>query len=205
MYEDLTQRELEVLFFIKSFIQSNGYPPTVREICEGKDIKSTSTVYYTLEKLEDKAYIRRLPSKTRAIEIIDSDLDDFLVKKKTVDIPIVGTVTAGIPILAVENISDTFPLAADFVRDRDLFILKVQGDSMINVGIFSGDFAIIEKTSYAENGQIVLALIGDESTLKTFYKEENRIRLQPENDSMSPIFSTDVEILGKLIGIFRKI
>ncbi len=204
MYEDLTQREMEVLFYIKSFIESNGYPPTVREICAGKDIKSTSTVHYALANLENKNYIRRRSSKTRAIEIVDMTGDNILEKKKTVDIPIVGTVTAGIPILAVENISDTFPLPADFVRDRDLFILKVQGDSMINVGIYSGDYVIIEKRSTANNGDIVLALIEDESTIKTFYKEEARFRLQPENDTMKPIYVQNVDILGLVIGLFRK-
>lgn len=204
MYEDLNQRQLEILFFIKKEIERKGYPPTVREICAGVGIKSTSTVHYALERLENKNYIKKDPSKTRAIEIIDQDDGFFSSKKKTIDVPILGRVTAGIPILAVENLEDTVPLSCDFVRDRNVFVLKVEGESMINAGILDGDYVVIEKTSYAENGDKVLALIEDEATIKTFYKERNGFRLQPENDFMKPIYVQDLSILGKIIGLYRK-
>ena len=205
MYEDLNQRELEILFFIKRFIESKSYPPTVREICSGCNIKSTSTVYYALEKLETTNYIRKDASKTRAIEIVPQDDDILMLKKKTVDVPVLGKVTAGAPILAVQNIEDTMPLPVDYVSDKELFILKVSGESMINAGIFDGDYVIIEKTNSARNGEKVLALIEDEATIKTFYKENNRYRLQPENDSMEPFYFDKVEILGKIVGLYRKI
>lgn len=207
MYSDLNQRELEILFFIKKDIERRGYPPTVREICKGCNIKSTSTVHYALEKLESRNYIRKDASKTRAIEIVSQD-DDFLIaKKKTVDIPIIGKVTAGAPILAFENIEDTFPLPVDFVKDKDVFILKVSGESMINAGILDGDYVIIEKQNSAENGDMVCALVDDEeATIKTFYKdtEKQMIRLQPENSFMKPIYRKEVVILGKIIGLYRK-
>lgn len=205
MYEDLNQRELEILFFIKRFIESKSYPPTVREICTGCNIKSTSTVYYSLEKLESTNYIRKDASKTRALEIVPQDDDILMLKKKTVDVPIVGRVTAGAPILAVQNIEDTMPLPVDFVSNKELFILKVKGESMINVGIFDGDYVIIEKTNSARNGEKVLALIDDEATIKTFYKEKDRYRLQPENDNMEPFYFDKVDILGKIVGLYRKI
>ena len=204
MYEDLNQRELEILFFIKRFIESKSYPPTVREICTGCNIKSTSTVYYSLEKLESTNYIRKDASKTRAIEIVPQDDDILMLKKKTVDVPIVGHVTAGAPILAVQNIEDTMPLPVDFVSNKELFILKVKGESMINVGICDGDYVIIEKTNSARNGEKVLALIDDEATIKTFYKEKDRYRLQPENDNMEPFYFDKVDILGKIVGLYRK-
>lgn len=205
MYDELNQRELEILFFIKRFIESKSYPPTVREICSGCNIKSTSTVYYALEKLESTNYIRKDASKTRAIEIVPQDDDILMLKKKTVDVPVLGKVTAGAPILAVQNIEDTMPLPVDYVSDKELFILKVSGESMINAGIFDGDYVIIEKTNSARNGEKVLALIEDEATIKTFYKENNRYRLQPENDSMEPFYFDKVEILGKIVGLYRKI
>lgn len=204
MYEDLNQRELEILFFIKRFIESKSYPPTVREICTGCNIKSTSTVYYSLEKLESTNYIRKDASKTRALEIVPQDDDILMLKKKTVDVPIVGRVTAGAPILAVQNIEDTMPLPVDFVSNKELFILKVKGESMINVGICDGDYVIIEKTNSARNGEKVLALIDDEATIKTFYKEKDRYRLQPENDNMEPFYFDKVDILGKIVGLYRK-
>ncbi|MBS6610011.1 MULTISPECIES: transcriptional repressor LexA [Peptoniphilus] len=205
MYEDLNQRELEILFFIKRFIESKSYPPTVREICSGCNIKSTSTVYYALEKLESTNYIKKDASKTRAIEIVPQDDDILMLKKKTVDVPIVGKVTAGAPILAVQNIEDTMPLPIEFATDKELFILKVSGESMINAGIFDGDYVIIEKCNSARNGEKVLALIDDEATIKTYYKEKNRFRLQPENDSMEPLYFDNIDILGKIVGLYRKI
>ena len=200
MYEDLNQRELEILFFIKRFIESKSYPPTVREICSGCNIKSTSTVYYALEKLESTNYIKKDASKTRAIEIVPQDDDILMLKKKTVDVPIVGK-----PILAVQNIEDTMPLPIEFATDKELFILKVSGESMINAGIFDGDYVIIEKCNSARNGEKVLALIDDEATIKTYYKEKNRFRLQPENDSMEPLYFDKIDILGKIVGLYRKI
>ncbi|MDU6783012.1 transcriptional repressor LexA [uncultured Peptoniphilus sp.] len=204
MYEDLNQRELEILFFIKRFIESKSYPPTVREICSGCNIKSTSTVYYALEKLETTNYIRKDASKTRALEIVPQDDDILMLKKKTVDVPILGRVTAGAPILAVQNIEDTMPLPVDFVSNKELFILKVKGESMINAGICDGDYVIIEKANSARNGEKVLALIDEEATIKTFYKEKDRYRLQPENDNMEPFYFDKVDILGKIVGLYRK-
>ena len=205
MYEDLEKREMEILFYIKRFIDSNGYPPSIREICNGCNIKSTSTVHSNLEKLELKNYIRRGATINRAIEVIRQD-DDFLsAKKNTTDIPILGRVAAGLPILASENISDTVPMATDFVKDRNLFFLTVQGESMIDAGILDGDQVLIEPASSAEEGEIILALIEDEATIKTFYRDEEnqRFRLQPENSTMEPIYVDDLKVLGRVIGLYR--
>ena len=204
MYDDLSQREINVLLYIKKTLEQKGYPPTVREICYGAGIKSTSTVHASLNKLADKNYIRRDPTKPRAIEILDQEENILLSKKKTVDIPILGKVTAGVPILAVENIEDTMPLPADFSANKELFILRVTGDSMINLGILDGDYVIIEKRNFANNGQHVLAMIEDEATIKTFYKEKNGFRLQPENDFMDPIYVKNLDILGIIVGLYRK-
>ncbi|MDD7362996.1 MAG: transcriptional repressor LexA [Peptoniphilus sp.] len=205
MYEELSDRETAILFYIKRYIDTNGYPPSIRDICTGCNIKSTSTVHSYLEKLEYKNYIRRAATMNRAIEVIQQD-DDFLFsKKKTIDIPILGRVAAGMPILATENISDTVPLSTEFVRDRNLFFLTVQGESMIDAGILDGDQVLIEQVSSAEEGEIVLALIDDEATIKTFYrdKDNNRFRLQPENSTMDPIYVDQLQILGKVIGLYR--
>ena len=205
MYEDLEKREMEILFYIKRFIDSNGYPPSIREICNGCNIKSTSTVHSNLEKLELKNYIRRGATINRAIEVIRQD-DDFLsAKKKTTDIPILGRVAAGLPILASENISDTVPMATDFVKDRNLFFLTVQGESMIDAGILDGDQVLIEPVSSAEEGEIILALIEDAATIKTFYRDEEnqRFRLQPENSTMEPIYVDELKVLGRVIGLYR--
>lgn len=205
MYEDLEKREMEILFYIKRFIDSSGYPPSIREICNGCNIKSTSTVHSNLEKLELKNYIRRGATINRAIEVIRQD-DDFLsAKKKTTDIPILGRVAAGLPILASENISDTVPMATDFVKDRNLFFLTVQGESMIDAGILDGDQVLIEPASSAEEGEIILALIEDEATIKTFYRDEEnqRFRLQPENSTMEPIYVDELKVLGRVIGLYR--
>lgn len=204
MYEDLNQRETEIMLFIKKATETKGYPPTVREICKQLNIKSTSTVHGSLEKLELKGYIRKDPTKPRAIEILDTDEDLLMTKKKTVDIPIVGRVTAGEPILAYQNIEDTYPIPVRFAEGKNLFILKVSGESMINSGIIDGDFVIIEKTDYAMNGEKVLALIDDEATIKTFYKEDGYFRLQPENDFMEPIIVKELKILGKIVGLYRQ-
>ncbi|HUS89402.1 MAG TPA: transcriptional repressor LexA [Desulfosporosinus sp.] len=202
MYPDLSLRQTKILEFIKQEIRKKGYPPAVREIGEAVGLLSSSTVHGHLQTLEDKGYIRRDPTKPRAIGILDSS-SDILDAKKVVHIPVVGRVTAGQPILAVENIEGTFPLPADLVRLDNVFMLKVQGESMIGAGILDGDFIIVRQQNEARNGEIVVALIGDEATVKRFFKERTLIRLQPENSSMEPIYSQDVSILGKVIGVFR--
>ncbi|MCO1600222.1 MULTISPECIES: transcriptional repressor LexA [Desulfosporosinus] len=202
MYPDLSQRQTNILEFIKEEIRKKGYPPAVREIGEAVGLLSSSTVHGHLQTLEDKGYIRRDPTKPRAIEILDSS-SEALEMKKVVQVPIVGHVTAGQPILAVENIEGTFPLSADFVRHDNIFMLRVQGESMIGAGILDGDYIIVRQQSDARNGEIVVALIGDEATVKRFFKERTLIRLQPENPSMEPIYSQDVSILGKVVGVFR--
>src|SRR5665648_85740 len=202
MYPDLSLRQTNILEFIKDQIRKKGYPPAVREIGEAVGLLSSSTVHGHLQTLEDKGYIRRDPTKPRAIEILDSS-SDLLDAKKVVHIPIIGRVTAGQPILAVENIEGTFPLPADFVRQDSDFMLKVQGESMIGAGILDGDFIIVRQQNEARNGEIVVALIGEEATVKRFYKERTLIRLQPENPSMEPIYSQNVSILGKVVGVFR--
>ncbi|NLY67675.1 MAG: transcriptional repressor LexA [Tissierellia bacterium] len=203
MYEDLSQNQIKILNFIKDQIQLKGYPPSVREICKGVNLKSTSTVHRHLEKLESKGYIRKDPTKPRAIEVLDKSDDTSLPIKKTVDIPIVGRVTAGEPILAVEHIEDTFPIPAEMAERGSLFMLKVQGDSMINAGILNGDYVIVKQQNDAINGDIVVALLDNEATVKRFYKEKDHIRLQPENDAMSPIITDNAIILGKVIGLYR--
>ncbi len=205
MYEDLSQKQIEILHFIKNHIQRQGYPPSVREICKGVNLKSTSTVHRHLEILENKEYIRKDPTKPRAIEILNKDDDSLFTPKKTVDIPIIGKVTAGQPILAIEHIEDTFPVPIEIAERGSLFMLKVEGDSMIDAGIYSDDFVLVKQQNDANNGDIVVALIEDEATVKTFYKEKDHIRLQPENTSMEPILTNNVIILGKVIGLYRKI
>lgn len=200
-YGKISAKQKEILEYIKQSILSHGYPPAVREICEAVHLKSTSSVHSHLETLEKNGYIRRDPSKPRAIEIIDDNFN--LTRRELVNVPIVGTVTAGEPILAIENIQGYFPIMPEFVNNKQTFMLKVKGESMINAGIFDGDLAIIEKCQTARNGEIIVALIENEATLKTFYKENNYIRLQPENDKMDPIIVEDCVILGKLVGLFR--
>ncbi|GAB6174643.1 transcriptional repressor LexA [Paradesulfitobacterium aromaticivorans] len=204
MYSDLRQRQIAILDFIKKEIRQKGYPPSVREIGDAVGLMSSSTVHGHLQTLEEKGYIRRDPTKPRAIEILDS-FSDAVNDKRVTHIPIVGKVTAGQPILAVENIEDTFPLPKDVVHDDTVFMLKVQGDSMIEAGILDGDFIVVRQQQVARNGEIVVALIEDEATVKRFFKEKNLIRLQPENSTMEPIYSQDVRILGKVIGVFRMI
>lgn len=192
--------QMEIYNFLKKTTLEKGYPPSVREICEAVGLRSTSTVHGHLSRLEKKGYIRRDPTKPRAIEFTKEEV----VPKEMVRIPVVGKVTAGMPILAVENIEDTFSLPLQFIHsNKELFMLKVSGTSMIEAGINDGDYAIIEKTNVASNGDKVIALIKNEATLKTFYKEKDHIRLQPENSTMEPIIVDDCSILGKLIGIFR--
>lgn len=205
MYEDLSQKQVEILEFIKKEIQMKGYPPAVREICVGVNLKSTSTVHSHLEKLEQKGYIRKDPTKPRAIEVLYRDEDFIFGPKKTVDIPIVGKVTAGQPILAVENIEDTFPIPVELAQKGTIFMLRIQGESMINAGILNDDYVLVKKQNTAENGDIVVALLDEEATVKRFFKEKDCIKLQPENELMSPIYSTDVKVLGKVIGLYRRI
>ncbi len=200
MSEVKTDKQKEVYEFLKQYTESRGYPPSVREICEAVDLKSTSTVHGHLKRLEKKGLIKRDPTKPRALEIAEF----ATVKRELVDIPIIGNVTAGTPILATENIEDYFSLPLSFVKhNSDLFILRVYGDSMIEAGILDGDYAIIEKVNSAENGEIVVALIDNEATIKTFYKEKDHIRLQPENKNFKPILVRNCSILGKLVGIYR--
>jgi len=202
MGNSLSSKQKEILEYIKNEILDRGYPPTVREICEKVDLKSTSSVHAHLEKLEKNGYIRRDPTKPRAIEIVDDSFN--MVRTEMVSLPVIGTVAAGSPILAEENISNYFPVPADMIpHGEPSFVLKVKGDSMINAGIFSGDQIFVQCCSTARNGDTVVALIDDSATVKTFYKESGYIRLQPENDTMDPIIVEDCQILGKVFGVFR--
>ncbi len=198
----ITEKQRIILQYIKEEILSRGYPPSVREICNAVGLKSTSSVHAHLETLEKNGYIHRDPTKPRAIEITDSDFN--LTRREISSLPIIGTVAAGTPILAQENIEDYFPVPTEFVPNSDAFVLKIKGESMINAGILDGDLIFVEQTNTAENGEIIVALVEDSATVKTFYKEEDHIRLQPENDSMEPIIVEDVQILGKPFGVFRK-
>ena len=199
---ELNEKQKEVYDFLLEFTKTNGYPPSVREICKAVSLKSTSTVHGHLKRLEKKGLIYRDPTKPRAIVINEISLNNNAIN--TLKIPIVGNITAGMPILATENIDGSFEISLNSIKhDNNLFALKVQGHSMINAGINDGDLAIIEQCNFADNGKIVVALINDEATLKTFYKEKNHIRLQPENNSMEPIIDKDCSILGVLVGIFR--
>ena len=200
-YGKITEKQMQILEYIKNEILSSGYPPTVREICDAVGLKSTSSVFAHLEKLENNGYIRRDPTKPRAIEVVDDNFN--LTRREVVNIPMLGQVAAGQPLLAVENISNYFPIPAEFIPKEQTFMLKVKGESMINVGIFDGDFIMVEKRPTARNGEIVVALVDDSATVKTFYKEEGHIRLQPENDDMDPILVPDCQILGKVFGVLR--
>lgn len=198
---EIKDKQSEIYRFLIAFTEKKGYPPSVREICEAVSLKSTSTVHGHLKRLEKKGLIKRDPTKPRALEIIELNAS----KREMLNIPIVGKVTAGLPILATENIEDTFAIPMDFIKhDRELFILRVSGESMINIGVRDGDLAIIEHADSASNGEIVVALIDDEATIKRFFKENNHIRLQPENDTMDPIIVESCSILGKLVGLFRQ-
>ena len=200
-YGKITKKQNEILEYIKNEILNKGYPPAVREICEAVHLKSTSSVHSHLETLEKNGYIRRDPTKPRAIEIIDDNFN--LVRREVVNVPVVGTVAAGSPILAVENIENYFPIPTEYMPNEESFMLNVKCDSMVNAGIFNGDRVLVQKQQTAENGDIVVALVDDSATVKTYYKEDGYYRLQPENDSMEPIIVTEVEILGKVFGVFR--
>ncbi|MBC5659808.1 transcriptional repressor LexA [Anaerosacchariphilus sp. NSJ-68] len=200
-YGKISKKQSEILEYIKSQIINKGYPPSVRDICEAVNLKSTSSVHSHLETLEKNGYIRRDPTKPRAIEIIDDNFN--LVRREMVNVPIVGKVAAGEPILAVENVESYFPVPTEFMPNEQCFMLKVQGESMINAGIFDGDTIIVEQCQTACNGDMVVALVEDSATVKTFYREADHIRLQPENDTMDPIIVPDCQILGRVFGVFR--
>lgn len=197
----ITKKQEEILEFIKAQILEKGFPPAVREICEAVNLKSTSSVHSHLETLEKNGYIHRDPTKPRAIEILDDTFN--LTRRELVNVPIIGRVAAGEPILAQENIENYFPIPVEMMPNKQTYILEVKGESMINAGILSGDYVLVQEQNTADNGDMVVALIEDGATVKTFYKEEGVIRLQPENDFMDPIIVKDVVILGKVIGVFR--
>lgn len=201
VYGKISKKQLEILEYIKSEILRIGYPPAVREICEAVNLKSTSSVHSHLETLEKNGYIRRDPTKPRAIEIMDDTFN--LTRREMVNVPIVGQVAAGEPILAEQNITNYFPIPVEFMPNNETFLLTVKGESMINAGILDGDMVLVESTSIVSNGDMAVALVDDSATVKTFYKEEGIYRLQPENDTMEPIIVSEVEILGKVIGVFR--
>lgn len=200
-YGKISDKQREILEYIKAEILNKGYPPAVREICEAVKLKSTSSVHAHLETLEKNGYIRRDPTKPRAIEIVDENFN--LTRREMVNVPIVGKVAAGEPILAVENIENYFPIPAEFMPNEQTFILQVQGESMVNAGILDGDYILVEQQTTANDGDMVVALVDDSATVKTFYKENDYYRLQPENDFMEPIIVSDVMIMGKVIGTFR--
>jgi len=202
----LTEREQKILSYMKKEIKKKGYPPTVREICNDLNIKSTSTVHKDLETLSEKGYIVKDPSKPRALMVKDSDASTNAERTDVIDVPLVGRIAAGSPILAEEHIEDIFPVPARYVKGGTNFMLTVRGESMVNAGIFDGDYILVEQQNAAINGDIVVAMIDgfeNEATVKTFYREDGHIRLQPENDLMSPIIVKDVKILGKVKGVFR--
>ena len=210
----LNKREKAILKFIEKHINANGYPPSVREIGKAVDLRSTATVHAYLSALELKGYIKKENQKGRTLKLLKGGLDNnenqevigknAYSQKELVDVPVIGKITAGEPILAVENVTDTFPIPIDFVGNSESFMLTVRGESMIEAGILNGDYILVRKQNTAINGDIVVALIEDEATVKTFYKEKDHIRLQPENSTMDPIIVPNCEILGKVIGVFRK-
>ena len=201
---DLSVKQQQILDYLKSEVREKGYPPSVREICDAINLKSTSTVHGHLTRLEKKGYIRRDPSKPIAIEILD-DEPVFEENQQVVNVPIIGTITAGSPILAVENIDGTFPIPIQYITGENMFMLRVRGESMINAGIFDKDLILVKQQRNADNGDIVVALIDDEyATVKRFFAENGHIRLQPENPSMSPIIVEKCTVLGKVTGLFRK-
>ena len=197
----ISAKQQEILDYIKSQILERGFPPAVRDICEAVHLKSTSSVHSHLETLEKNGYIRRDPTKPRAIEILDSSFN--FTRREMVNVPLIGRVAAGEPILAEQNIEEYFPVPMEYMPNHQTFMLKVKGESMINAGIFDGDFVLVEERKTAHNGEMIVALIEDGATVKTFYKEEGIIRLQPENDTMDPIIVNNCQILGKVIGVFR--
>ena len=209
---ELNKREKAILKFIEKQIATNGYPPSVREIGKSVGLKSTATVHGYIAKLTEKGYIKKESQKGRTLKVLKGGMMEGQTKidkpyysgKEMVEVPVIGKITAGEPILAVENVTDTFPIPVDFVGNCESFMLTVRGESMIEAGILNGDYILVKKQNTARNGEIVVALIGDEATVKTFYKEKDHIRLQPENSTMDPIIVPNCEILGKVAGVFRK-
>ena len=197
----ISKKQEEILNYIKNEILERGFPPAVREICQAVGLKSTSSVHSHLESLERNGYIRRDPTKPRAIEILDESFN--MIRREMVNVPIIGTVAAGQPILAEQNIEGYFPIPTEYMPNKQSFMLQVKGESMINAGIFDGDKVLVKQQATAENGDIVVALVDDSATVKTYYKENGHYRLQPENDSMDPIIVDKCEILGKVFGVFR--
>ena len=197
----ISEKQRQILEYIKSEILAKGYPPAVRDICQAVDLKSTSSVHAHLETLEKNGYIRRDPTKPRAIEILDEDFN--LGRREVTNIPLVGAVAAGQPILAQQNIENYFPVPVEMAPNAQCFALQVKGESMIGIGINDGDYVFVKETASANNGDLVVALVDDSATVKTFYKENGYIRLQPENDTMEPIIVNDCKILGKVFGVFR--
>lgn len=211
MYNDLTKIQIKILEFIKQELKDKGYPPSVREIGGSVGLTSTSSVHNQLNNLEKKGYIKRGVSKQRAIEVVgfspftnnEPGYDEVSMVDDVINVPIIGNVAAGLPILAEENVEDTYPLPSSFVGTKECFMLNVKGESMKDAGILDGDMVIVKKQNTANNNDIVVALIENEATVKTFYKEPNRIRLQPENPAFEPIYATECQILGKVIGVIR--
>ena len=199
----ISAKQQEILEYIKETILKKGYPPSVREICEAVSLKSTSSVHSHLETLEKNGYIRRDPTKPRTIEIVDDSFN--LTRREVVNVPLIGSVAAGQPILAEENIENYFPIPVEFLPNESIFMLRVKGESMINAGIFDGDQVLVKQQNTARNGEIVVALLEDSATVKRFFKEDGHYRLQPENDAMAPIIADQVDIQGKVIGLFRLI
>lgn len=205
-YGKITPKQQEILDYIKNEILSRGFPPAVRDICKAVHLKSTSSVHSHLATLEKNGYIRRDPTKPRAIEILDDNFN--LIRREVITVPVVGTVAAGQPILAVENVESYFPIPAEYLSNNPVFMLRVQGESMVNKGILDSDYVIVEKCNLADNGQIVVAMVEDSATVKTYYQEDGHVRLQPENDFMDPIIlqpEDNLQIIGKVIGVFRMI
>ena len=210
---ELNKREKAIMKFIEKQVVTNGYPPSVREIGKAVGLKSTATVHGYLAKLEQKGYIKKESQKGRTLKLLkggesqdknQTSIKEFYSGKEMVEVPVIGKITAGAPILAVENVTDTFPIPIDFVGNSESFMLTVRGESMIEAGILDGDYILVKKQNTANNGEIVVALIEDEATVKTFYKEKDHIRLQPQNSTMDPIIVPDCKILGKVSGVFRK-
>lgn len=198
-----TDKQQEILSFIEKQIEEKGFPPTVREICEAVGLNSPSTVHGYLNRLEKNGYIIKSAGSSRGIRLANVPTNISAMEKEYLEVPVIGRVSAGLPILAEENLERTFPLPMDFAKKNNIYMLHVHGESMINAGILDGDYVIVEQCSVASNGEMVVALVEDSATVKTFYKENGHFRLQPENDFMEPIIVDSVSILGKVIGVYR--
>lgn len=211
MARKITKRQQQIYDFIKEYQQEKGYPPSVREMAAAVGLSSPSTVHAHLSALEARGLLKRDATKPRAIELFNEDGSSVSVSKNeeepqrgTVTLPLVGRVAAGIPILAEQNIEDSFTVPTEIATDQGSFVLEVHGNSMVNVGIYNGDYIIVREQHSAMNGEIVVAMIDGAATVKTFYKEQGRVRLQPENDTMEPIYATNPTILGKVVALMRR-